>query len=912
MWSPPPKNNVATRQMNVPFHVRALLANVLRELPEQVQRRQNRPLLQTIRTMEERRPLYATPPLQILRNYPEDARRVHAYANIRLLFSIQDEDRTKDLVFEYTGRADNIRDAINAEVNKYLQAFPPQYTSIDDVIVVLRDDNARKIPYDYAANRMRAEQPFDISVNLFNNTIHIKPTEENCVKTFLRSQYPAISTLKKDPIGNLGTDDGVTSYELLEFCRHYHIRMIAYNIRKQVIAKYNPPIPNNKYKSLYFISYNNHIYPIKHKYLEEKPKQDTTLQNLSNEELREMFQTLLSNNILPTDIQLDRDEVRCFRHENKLYFSNDQFDQCYQILKQFGIEDKITPTTTLTNVHKLLEPLYTQEHMDSFLPIHHTKPAFWYNKQRDPTKSIETIDKNKAYSYILKTLPYLLTTDYRTNPIQTYPFELTKDGLYIAEPEIPNILMPTTDIYTGRHLLYCKGKFVFKLKEKLPCTTKSNFYTTLIDDLYYHLPEDQAKKIIVRMIGSFQSEPTLKTTFDALLVNNEELNQSYDHIPYDNTHSFEIQPRQYTSHIYNRKPIAIQVKDEMNRLLYEKMIELNIHNEDIVQINTDSITFYTNPTTKKIRTQKTLDGWKQAEFKQKSGSIFDQQQGFNTFKLTSINDNELITGPAGNGKSHYIKHNLAHGDYIILSSKHSAITQHRNNNLTTNVIQYYEFTNTIPTQNHIIVEECGILSRQQWDVLFKCFLHKKKLTVLGDFNQLLPPQETAPFSSPHFLSYIFSKQSNLNTNYRNNFSLDYYTSLQTSQNPDYLKHEILKYSTTKPEDADVIIAYRNIIVDKYNDYMLAYHNKTTADPDVPMICKDNELKDKNIYNQFILLSQDIEPSDKRHFKPAYARTLYNMQGDQTLSYYIAPEDIHFFTKPREAYTLISRLSQPRV
>jgi len=51
--------------------------------------------------------------------------------------------------------------------------------------------------------------------------------------------------------------------------------------------------------------------------------------------------------------------------------------------------------------------------------------------------------------------------------------------------------------------------------------------------------------------------------------------------------------------------------------------------------------------------------------------------------------------------------------------------------------------------------------------------------------------------------------------------------------------------------------------------------------------------------------EDFEITD--HFRPAYARTLYNLQGDQVKSYYIAPEDIDYFTKPREAYTIVSRI-----
>jgi len=46
------------------------------------------------------------------------------------------------------------------------------------------------------------------------------------------------------------------------------------------------------------------------------------------------------------------------------------------------------------------------------------------------------------------------------------------------------------------------------------------------------------------------------------------------------------------------------------------------------------------------------------------------------------------------------------------------------------------------------------------------------------------------------------------------------------------------------------------------------------------------------------------------FKPAYARTLYGVQGKGINSYYVAPEDLWFF-EPRMSYTCVSRLKVSR-
>jgi hypothetical protein len=184
-------------------------------------------------------------------------------------------------------------------------------------------------------------------------------------------------------------------------------------------------------------------------------------------------------------------------------------------------------------------------------------------------------------------------------------------------------------------------------------------------------------------------------------------------------------------------------------------------------------------------------------------------------------------------------------------------------------------------------------------------LLNKKLTVLGDFNQLLPVDESKPYNQPLFLNMIFDSQLEKNQNYRNHFTLEYYKYLQTGTK-EYLEQELKKHSTKTPEEADVVVAYTNTIVEKYNDYMLKYHGKTVNDDDVPIMCITNDLREQNIFNNFLFKSQEVKFNAK-HFKVAYARTLYNLQGDEAGSYYMAPEDIKWFLNPRMAYTLISRI-----
>jgi len=825
-----------------------------------------------------------------------------SFISARIKIQLSNDEREHTFNFEYQGN--NLQDEIDRRIQQYFNI--EFYTLLDSRIIIRNNNSVRQ--YEQGNIRMRQQEPLNLSINLFNNVIKIKPSTENCVKTYLRNKFPLISNQKKDPIGKLGNIDGVTTNELVEFCNRYKIRMIAYDINKNVIAQHHPLTPSSKFPSLIFLSYNNHIYPIKNKILEERPKNIIKQTLCTQQEINDKFKELINNSILPADIKLYNDEPSSFIHENTLYFVNDDYKECLQVLKLYGLEDQITPYIRFTNVLDIIESLYTQTKTSqylSFFPIDFQKSAFIYNKKIDDTREIETHDKNKCYASALKNLPHLLTTDYRTNPIEK-PTEIIDNALYVASPKFPNILMPKQDIYAGEHIKFCEDKFEFTITEQIKCKKHSNIYKHIIQDLYEKVPEDIFKKITTRTIGSYQKAPTVSISNDAILVTEDERNPNHELIRSVGDYTLQRSNEQTVKNLYNRRPIAIQIKDYVARLIYNRMADLNLTAEGIVQINTDSITFYKTSSTSNLN-PKDLDGWKLSNYRESTANIFDRTHPVITMKQRQSNNNTLILGYAGNGKSYRIKHSLYQKDAIVLSSKHSALTQHRQDNLNSQVLQYYNFKNIIPTEQVWIVEECGILDKQMWDLLFKGFLLKKTLIVLGDFNQLLPVNEASPYNSPDFLNWLFRNQEVMNTNWRNHFTTQYYDALIHSKDQEFLKQELLKHSTKTPWEAEVIIAYRNSTVDTYNKLMLKRLNKTITDPDVPMICIDNELRDKEIFNQYQFKSQDIDPEDLKHFKPAYARTIYNLQGDQVKSYYIAQEDIDFICKCREAYTIISRL-----
>ena len=809
---------------------------------------------------------------------------------------ISDEKREVKGTFQMNNRKDQMERELEYQIN-YEKGFEVvNWQLLPETFKLTLTDFKEKKVLNYTLNRMRATEHFDVA-NIFGNIIPLETTENNCVPETLAKVFPKLAKQKSNPLEKLKE---ANTEEIMAFCKEHGIRAIAYNIHNQVIAQNIPITDNKKYATLVYLCYNNHMYLIKNRYLTEKPDAKQT-HSLSQNELNEYFKTLIRNRIVPKNIQMDGDDVSSFQHDSIIYYHNEDYDDCLHIVKALMFEDRLAHNIKLNSIMRIIEPIFTSNSALSFLPIRHNKPAFYYNITPNPARELTTIDKNKAYSYALKQLPYLLSTDYRTYEcIKTTKFD-DEYALYVAEPTTPNILMPKRDIYAGSTIKYCLGKFPFTIHEKLVCKKNENHFSLIVETLM-NINPDIAKKIICRTIGSFQSEPKADGITN-IIVNEDERNPKHKCIEIEDNIYVEQVPNTNVKSLYNRKPIAIQVKDAMNIMLYEKMEELHLKDEDIVQIRTDAITFYS--THQPIELSTDISGWKSAPYKQSKGSIYDTSYPFDSFFQKGFNKKcVLYTGYAGNGKSYHIQHHQDLTDALILSSKHSAIRQHRERNLKAEVIQKFTANqfHDIPQENTIIVEEVGILDRKCWDFLFKCYMLNKTIICYGDFNQLLPVEEKWSFNRPQFIDFMFATQERMLNNYRNHFTNEYYESL-IHGDKEYLRQELQKYSTKTPQEAEVIIAYRNTIVEKYNALIM----ETTTDTNPPMICNNNDLREKHIYNNFLMKRNEIEEDDLKHFSLAYSRTLYNLQGDSVSSFYVAPEDMDWFLNGRMAYTLISRL-----
>ncbi|MBS3925934.1 MAG: AAA family ATPase [Nitrosarchaeum sp.] len=812
---------------------------------------------------------------------------------------------------------------------------------------------------------LREEKP--LKINLFNSEIKIKDNGmNNCVKNLLYQYYYKDGKgISKQTIDNLGDGEVVTVKEITDFCKNYDIKTIAYDINKNVISRYVPSKRSKAYKSLIYIAYNNHIYPIHNSYLTRfnlpKYEQNRYISFLEIEdELIEILEKgSLPDNISIIDRSYDHDKeiaklgISSFVFNNILYHSNEDYSKINNIAKSFGITDKIDPKVNLSNIGDYIEKLYIKKCIKSFFPysINFNGGFNYVNDKYEEMMDkyyFTTIDNNKHYSNALYKLPFLVKTDIRLNNhkfIKDIPLdkiEIKDEFIYVANPKVSTILMPSCDYYIGYQLKYCAEQGIeFTLLEELESEQLPNYFVQMIDDLLKKVDSDTFKKIMNRHIGRMEGgfgEKSYKKF--SKIANDDELKVSQGYV-YKLSKKFNLvyECKKTFYDIYNKRPIRQQILFEARKIVYEKMQELELDNNKIMEIRTDAITF-ASKTKIKVEVSDKFGEWKEENKEKQSHNPKDVYNSLVTFENESLNENNIIwIDYAGSGKTHYIintlipkldKQNSAKavfqsdkGNYIVLTPSHSACKDYRKNKINCSVIQKYTYSyNNLPEEDFIVVDEIGMVDRQGLDLLIKATLVGKTVFAFGDFKQLPPVSVGKPLNKEIFLDLLYSEQTSLGTNYRNDFTKKYYNSLINNTDNKFLSEEVKKFSSKSWKDADSIICYKNESRQKYNKLMLEHLALEKFDIGSKIVCKTNDLAEYEIYNNFYYTITDkdsefieiydgmdyynIEPKDLSHFDSGYARTIHNIQGESVESFYFAPEDYKHLDGTM-TYTIISRL-----
>ena len=829
--------------------------------------------------------------------------------------------RDEIIIDSYETLEEIIKTNIKQNDEDYLKSQPDKiilgeegYLKLECMSTV--DDN---IKFNISKMGLKDDKP--LIIDAFGKQ-QIEINNNNCVHDLLIKKYKQISanTIKK-----LGDINGVNVEQIKEFCKKYNIKMVAYDINLNVIDTHYPT-NKRKISNLIFIAYNNHIYEIDNNYLKEYK----TLKYNNIEYIQDLNTKLISfldSGILPSNINCDGINIKYFVVNNILYHNNDEYDTVKEILKIFGLLDKLTPFMTLSSVSDAIEELYKTNNIHSFFPyqIRFNCGLNYINKDIKEDELI-TIDNNKHYPAILRDLDILYTTDIRYTNFIEKPKTIEKNYLYIATPKKNNILMPITDFYFGEYLLYCKNEGIdFDLLEGIQIYEKENYYKKMINDLYLKLDEQTFKNIMVRMIGRFNNTELKKystTKFNKICNNDETKTSDSFYMPLNDKYNILYESVDKTPNLYSKVLIRLQILTQSRKILYEKIKEMNLTTKDIKQIKTDSITFINkNKDIKNLG--KDMGLWKIQEVNE----YFKEPFYFENIPLTmkqKLFNNTIYVDYAGSGKTYHIINKLIptlKDNYIILTPSHSALKEYRQKKINCNVIQKYAYNNSIPEEDIIIVDEIGMVNTKCNEILIKASIMGKKIYSFGDFKQLSPVNDYIS-NSPLYLNMMYKEITSLKTNHRNNLTFEYYDSLLNGDDK-YLLSEVKKYNSNSYKDADIIICFRNETRKLYNDLMLEHLNKDHGDENTKIVCKTNDLYNKNIYNNFyytvieknedtLIITDDNEnftitiDEFNKYFEAGYCRTLYNIQGESIKSFFYAPEDYKFLDNVR-TYTLISRL-----
>lgn len=591
-------------------------------------------------------------------------------------------------------------------------------------------------------------------------------------------------------------------------------------------------------------------------------------------------------------------------HDKTIFICNQDYHECETILGLFGLGAKLSPFTRLSNVYKKIESLYAFDkddkkvRLDSFNPYldNVTKTAFNYARyvpaSEEANKGVkyESIDANKAYSSALQQLPFLLVCDIKRNAIAVHKvdndgFEGSIHSLYHLDPIKSGILFNERSVYSGLHLyesmrlrfpdqqperhgskyfqipyrLFSKVFVVESEITEFQCSSVDNVLSQMVTDIFERCDPNIGKQVVNRAIGRFQLPFSYETStyeFEKLCNKAEkELSTGFattigrDYYAIFN----EVDCEEF--HLQNRKPIAIQIQDRHRRNVFEKIRELNIKEEDVLVVNTDSVTFRVRDTDKSSKFQwklhpDALGGWKRQKV-----VIPKEDRPVNPKDITPVlsmdhirthihPDNIIYDCYGGAGKTTAVLRALGgdetsvlydllkdEDDILVISPHGKPLVDYKRWNKNAGGLAFAQTGRTLdvqvcdhflvfgcsairemPPQNTIIIDEHGLQSPKHWDFVYKLALSGKKIICLGDFKQLLAVGENRPLNRWSFLNLIFPNKGEMSENWRNHFTKKFYDDTIAG----YLTTKILEKYTVKWEDAQMIICYENSTCADYN------------------------------------------------------------------------------------------------
>lgn len=921
---------------------------------------------------------------------------------IKVLFDISNiiETRYAIITVHNLNKQQTIK-KIRESVNTYTQEITPYIKSV--IAQSVKFKKATKKHKNMILNDIIFQKlPYDIDAN--NNIV-----KKNCVYDTLKKFNHS-----KTSIRNAKKIKTWTIQKLIEYCHLYKISYKFYNQSLKTLYEHKP---NNKKKTLYAILSNEHIYPITKKelstirdnirskgardaikygidnvsikYIEDVHKY--TIDNINKERLInykiDIAETLNNNIYEVSDDDTSPDTViikQCLNIDEKTIYTTDN-----GMYNAFNLSKKIMPNIIISPDFKRHDILKFQAtKYDLYSSFTHFLPSvspILYNVPQLKNDNIKCIDANKFYAHAMSTLEYVPVIranseirDYNEGHI------FKKTNFYYVSHITRNTYNILKCGWTSGYRLDPYKAFV-KIDKYLEPTLKKNPFKNMICDM---LKEDAktAKNMINRFIGMMQINESTNTktllSINKIYNNQNEISNTCLELHNSkllcDVEKIEIS----TKYSDNMLPFAHYIVDYCINVLSNKILQLSILDKDIeiVKINIDSISYIGNIDEKYLNIGKNAGQWKYETFKpiqnirgyaSEDNKSEQYKKPIKVHKKINLDENNLVIGYAGNGKTHYIINNLIPAikstikydtsddnniikttpSIYIIGATHKALSIHYNMNdekLTTSTIDSLQYTveaRSVGTTtnlkqylnaDYIIIEEVGLLTYNHWEFIYKHMKHNSKIIAFGDNKQLKPVKHTSQPLDNHLIISMFDRLILKHGNWRNNFTtVDYDEMIKGKYDVSCINDMIcdIKKVSQSTKYKEYNICYYNKTVNKIHSNIIANWKDSFSDMKIKrgakVMCTTNDLKKHGIFNNYIFkvkyfkkntivlideynkehkFTPDIFNSD--NFTYAYAFTLYKIQGQSIPKNKIAFYDMERIKKDGSAlYTAISRIKE---
>lgn len=713
-------------------------------------------------------------------------------------------------------------------------------------------------------------------------------------------------------------------------------------------------IYNISNKTAYFVIFDNHIYFIeddqqfknilnnsyeqndKFKFL-SSDKFDSSFDNIINEntphEILKIEQNWKEKDILKRDIV-----ISAYKKDNICYIKDDE-DKTNRNLNNLCAFMHI-PYSTYINECNFINVLLKNRNIKekkSFFLYDHTSKEYLYNSGEtvEDEANFKTMDMNLCYPNILIKLDKIPIINNLINKISKFDIseEITENYYYsikILKNDSFNLYIRNSDIYAGYYLALpeilptIKKMLINKeieIIDKIECEWIDNPYKDILEEMLSIIKNTDnkndmrktIKKCINRFIGKFELSSKQNIIYEKnyeLIKNKPEtchINDQNKVYKFNDEYLISYESEEKNNYgfnlLENHKPLRTLIINMCGYLVIKLINEFNIDEKDILQINTDGITYrnykndpedeYNLNTKNKKRkpedeiyysgkynyieeyieknnedNKHLLYGLKMDEYKPKKVNYYiNDTFSFTNNIIKPNNKFECVLKYAGSGKSHSIKEHIKQYDnnYIILAPLRKVLKIYKNLNKKT--VQHFTRNYIIPEQDNIIIDEAFLINNKDFKFVMTWALKfNKNIFLFGDPKQLPPVEKTTnkQLLNLEFLksiSTLYTDYNKIDINYRNNFTFDIYNELIKNG---YTQAEIIKLicyfindrcDTTKKY---YNICYRNDTKDKVNNLMLEQNKQTFNKEEIkglniPIISKKN-FKVKT--NNYLVCSKD--------------------------------------------------------